>query len=118
PHGAVASFQLESELDEATGELPIAKDGRVVQCAGLAPQSREVMDWVEDHLALLETSVVRGHDLAARDDRDAVDVALDRDHLEREGARRAVTVAAEGDGLILVDRDRRADHTGIEPVRG
>jgi hypothetical protein len=117
-HRAVTSFQLAAELDEAGGELPIAEDGRVVQRAGLVPQGCQVVNRVEDHLALPETSRVRRHDLAARGDRDPVDVALDCDLLEREGARGAVTAAVEGDGLILVDRDRRADHAGIEPVPG
>ena len=46
-------------------------------------------------------------DLALGHDHHAVDVALDRDHPERECPGHAVAVAVEGDGLILVDRRLR-----------
>ena len=59
-----------------------------------------------------------GDDLAVRHDHDAIDVALDRHRLERKRARHAVTIAVEGDGLILVDRDRGLDHARVEPMLG
>src|SRR5262249_12152368 len=40
---------------------------------------------------------------------------------DRPGPRRpghAVAVALEGDGLVLIDRGRGADHAGVEPVAG
>ena len=61
---------------------------------------------------------MRRHDLALGRDHDAVDVALDADRLERERARHAVATAVEGDGLVLVDRDRRANHAGVKPMPG
>ena len=80
----MASFQLDAKVGEARGELPVAEDRRVVQRGGLASQSREVVDRIENHRMFAETSVVRRHDLALRRDHDAVDVALDADRLERE----------------------------------
>ena len=90
----------------------------MVQRAGLAAQRREVVERVEDHRLFLQGSFVGRDDLAVRHDHDAVDVALDRHHLECERPRHAVTVAVEGDGLILVDRDRGLDHAGVEPMPG
>ncbi len=100
------------------GRFHPRKSGEWSSAPGLRAQGREIMDRVEDHLALAETPRVRRHDLTSRHDRDAVDVTLHGDHLERQRTRRAVTIAVEGDGLILVDPDGRTDHAGIEPVHG
>ena len=56
--------------------------------------------------------------LAVRHDHDFVDIALDRHHPEREQPGHAVTVAVEGDGLVLIHGDRRVDHTRVEPMAG
>ena len=111
-------FQLGPERGEARGKLPVAKDRRMVQCSGLLAQRREVMDRIENHGLFLEGSFVRCDDLAVRHDHDLVDVALDRHHLEGKPAWHAVTIAVEGDGLKLVDRDRRPDHARVEPMLG
>ena len=58
------------------------------------------------------------NDLASGHNHDLVDVTLDRHHLEGESSRNAVPIAVEGDSLVLVHRDRRTDHTGIEPILG
>ena len=63
-------------------------------------------------LPLVDTRV-RRDGLASRHDHDPVDVALDRDHLERERPRDAVAIGVEGDRLVLVDGDR-----GIGSRRG
>ena len=51
-----------------------------------------------------------------RDDRDAVDEALDRHQPEGEGPGDAVAIAVEGHGLVLVHRDGGMDHAGLEPI--
>ena len=51
-------------------------------------------------------------------DRDVVDIALDRNHLERELTGHAIAVAVEGNGLILVNRNGRLDHARVEPMLG
>ena len=56
--------------------------------------------------------------LAVRHDHDPVDVALDSDHSERKRSGHTVTVAVEGDGLVLVHAHRGLDHTRVEPVVG
>ena len=58
-----------------------------------------------------------GDDLAAGDDHDVVDEALDRDDAEGERSRDAVPVA-EGHGLVLVDARGGLDHAGVEPIPG
>jgi hypothetical protein len=111
-------FQRGAELGEARGELPVPEDRRVVERTGLVAQRRQIVDRVEDHHLFVRTSLVGRDGLPCRHDHHAIDVALDRHHLEGERPRHAVTVAVEGDGLVLVDHDRGADHAGVEPVRG
>ena len=53
----------------------------MVQRTALAAQGREVMEWVEDHLAGMRGSLVGRDDLAAGHDHDPVDIALDRRQL-------------------------------------
>ena len=112
-------LQRGAEAGEARGELPVAEHRRVVQRAGLAVQRRQVVERVEDHrrASPSDRSWV-ATTWPSRHDHDAVDVALDRHHLERERPGHAVAVAVEGDGLILVDGDRGVDHAGVEPMRG
>ena len=113
---AVQWLQLGAEDGEASRELPVPVHWRVVQRTGLAAQGREVMKRVEHHLAGLRGPLVGRDDLAAGHDHDPVDITLDRHQLESELPRDTVPIAIEGDGLILVHGNRRADHAGIEPM--
>ena len=61
---------------------------------------------------------MRRHDLAVCRDHNAVDIAVHGNHLKCERTRNAVAVAVEGDGLVLVDHNRRTDHAGVKSVCG
>jgi hypothetical protein len=107
--GPVLAFQRRPQFAEDGRQLPAPEDVGVVQRRRPALQSAEVMLRVEDLLVLAVAARVRGQDLAAQHDRDAVDVALDRHRLEGGGARRAVAVVVEAGHLVLIDLGRLAD---------
>ena len=61
---------------------------------------------------------MRGDNLAVRHDHDAIDIPLERDRLKCERAGHAVTIAVEGDGLILVNCDRGPEHASVKLMPG
>src|SRR5271157_1447472 len=115
---AVKFLQCGAEVAEARGELPVTEDRRMIECAGLPAESREVVDRVENHLVFVETSRVCRDFSTLGDDYHAVDIALDGDRLKGKRSGGAVTVAVEGDGLVLVDHDRGTEDARVEPMLG
>jgi hypothetical protein len=68
----------------------------------LAAQADQIMEWIEDLLALAVTAWMAGDALAFGHDLNMFDVRLDRHLAKGVGARHAVIVVVEADRLILV----------------
>ena len=66
----------------------------MIERAGLAVERREKVDRIKNHGLFLQGARMRRDDLPLRDDHDAVDVALDRHHLEGVAPRHAVSRAS------------------------
>jgi hypothetical protein len=115
PVGPVLPFQRRPQFAEDGRQLPAPEDVGVVQRRRPALQGAEVMLRVEDLLVLAVAARVRGNDLTAQHDGDAVDVALDRHRPEGRCARHTVAVVVEAGHLVLVDLGRLAD-AGVERI--
>jgi len=73
------------------------------------------VEWIENLIARFIAAVMRGHDLIAMNDVNAVDVAFHRDGLEGHRSRDTVIHIVETCELILIDL-RRAPDTGIKAM--
>jgi hypothetical protein len=100
--GALLLLQVVPELAENGRQLPAAKDVGMIQRRRPSAQARQVVDGFEDLLALAIAAWMAGDRLAVRDDLDVLDVSLDRHLAKGMGARHAVVVVVEADGLVLV----------------
>ena len=107
--GAVLAFQVAAQFGEYGRQLPVPIDVGMVERRWPAAECGQVMQRVEDLLAVPIRTDMPGDDLVASHDLDAVDVALDRHGLKGEGTRHAVGIAVETSGLILVHLGRLAD---------
>ena len=107
--GAVLCFEVLPQLAEDGRQLPAAVDVGVIERRRLAAQADQVMERIEDLLALAITARMAGDALAVRDNLDVFDISLDRHLAKGPGARHAVVVVIEADGLILVHLGRLHD---------
>lgn len=105
----VLLFQGRPQFAEERGQLPAAKDVGVIERRRSAPQGAQIMLRIEDLLVLAVTARMRGQDLIAQDDVDALDVGLDRHRLKSRRTRHAVAVVVEADHLVLVGLGRLHD---------
>jgi hypothetical protein len=106
PHArprAVSSFQTLSEPRKDSGQLPAAVDVRMIQRRRTTPQRGQVVQRIEHLVAGLVTPPVAGNHTIAMHNVHAVDVAFDRDRLERIGPRHAVLNPIKTHQLILID---------------
>ncbi len=99
-------FQGLPQFPEQRRQVPVAKDIGMIQGCRLAPQHREIVQGVEDHLALLIATSMPGDDLVAGHDSHLINVALDCHRAEGPGPRHAVAIAVELHRLILVHLGR------------
>jgi len=114
---AVLSLQVGTQLAEYARQIPVTVQVGVIERGRLPLQRHQIVQRLQQLLALGVRAQVPGDDLAAGHDGDVIDVALDRHRLERERARHAVVVRVEADGLVLVHLGRLG-HAGVEGPRG
>jgi hypothetical protein len=100
--GAVLCFEVLPQLAENDGQLPAAVHVGVIERRRLAAQADQVMERIEDLLALAVTAWMAGDALAFGHDLNMFDVRLDRHLAEGKSTRHAVVVVIEADRLILV----------------
>jgi hypothetical protein len=107
--GAVLCFQVLPQLAENGRQLPAAIDVGVIERCRLAAQADQVMERIEDLLALAVTARMAGDALALGHDLNMFDVRLDRHLAKGVTTRHAVVVVIEADRLILVHLARLLD---------
>jgi hypothetical protein len=107
--GTVLCFEVLPQLAEDGRQLPTAVNIGVIKRRRLAAQADQVVDGIENLLALAKTARMAGDALAVRDDLDVFDISLDRHLAKGKGTRHAVIVVIEADGLILVHLGRLHD---------
>jgi len=112
---AVPIFQPRSQFAERRRKFPIAVDVRVIQRSRASGERHQVMQRIENLVAVGIAANVRGHDLIVVYDLNAIDVALDRHGLESNVPRDAVRHVVEACELVLVDF-RRLSNAGVEAV--
>ena len=92
-----------AERDRAIGQpCRMRLDSVEVEGGGASTQGGQVVDRIENLVALAVAAGVEGDDLPVGHDRDAIDVPLDGYGPESIGPRDTVTVVVEADGLVLV----------------
>jgi len=106
-------LQRATQLAEYRRQLPVAVDVGVVQRRRLAPQRHQVMQRIEDLLAVAVGTTMVGDYLPARHDRDAGHICLDAHLLKGVHARHTVAIAIEAHRLVLVHAGWLVQ-TGIE----
>ena len=105
PHAgprAVSSLQAFSEPRKHPRQLPAAVDVRMIQRRRTTPERGQIVQRIKHLVAGLVTPPVAGNHTIAMHDVHAVDVAFDRDCLERIGPRHAVLNLLKTHQLILV----------------
>lgn len=64
PITAGLAFELALHTSQGRRQFPILERRPVAQCAGLARQNRDVVEWVVDCLGAAEGAIMPAHDLA------------------------------------------------------
>jgi hypothetical protein len=107
--GTVLCFEVLPQLAKNGRQLPAAVDVGVIQRRRLPAKTDQIMERIEDLLALTIAARMAGDALAIRNDLDVFDVSLDRHLAKGPGTRHAVVIVIEADGLILVHLGRLHD---------
>jgi hypothetical protein len=115
--GSVLLLQVLPQLAEDGRQLPTAKDVGMIQRRWLSTQAGQVVDGVEDLLALAIRAWMTGDGLPIGDDLDVFDIRLDRYLAKGVDAGHAVVVVVEANGLIFVHLGR-VHEAGIEGTLG
>ena len=119
PHagtGSMPIFKPLTKFREHRRQRPLPVDVRVIQRRRSASQRDQIMQWIEDLIAVFVTAGMPGHDRVVMHDLHAIDVAFDCHTLKRTVPRHAVTDVVEAGQLILVDL-RGFANTRIEPMQ-
>ncbi len=87
---------------ERGGQVPALQRRRLIQCADLLLQQRQIMHRIEDHVSFLVGPAVAGDHLCAAANDDLMDVAPDLNLVVCVGDRDGIIV-----GAIADHRDRR-----------
>ena len=101
PITAGLAFELALHTSQGRRQIPILERRPVAQCAGLARQNRDVVEWVVDCLGAAEGAIMPTHDLAVLPAFQSVGIGADLDGPpDRTGVDRvAVLVEAHEAGL-------------------
>jgi hypothetical protein len=105
----VLCFEVLPQLAKNGRQLPAAVDVGVIERRRLPAKADQVMERIEDLLALAITARMAGDALAVRDNLDVFDVSLDGHLAKGPGTRHAVIVVVEANGLIFVHLGRLHD---------
>jgi hypothetical protein len=107
----VARFKTLPQLSKRRRQTPVAVDSRVIEIGWLHSQRGQVVQRIEQLLALAIRAIVPGHEHSVADDFDAIDVGFYRDRGEGLPPRHTVTILLPGDCLVLVDLADFADRS-------
>ena len=107
--GAVLRFEVLPQLAENGRQLPAAVHVGVIERCWLAAQTDQVMERIENLLALAVTARMAGDALALGHNFNMFDVGLDGHLAKGKSTRHAVVVVIEADRLILVHLARLLD---------
>jgi hypothetical protein len=99
---SVLLLQVLPQLPEDGRQLPAAKDMGMIERCRFAAEAGQVVDGLQDLLALAIGTWMAGDGLAIGHDLDVCDVSLDRHLAKGVGAGHAVVVVVQADRLILV----------------
>ncbi len=114
---AVTRFKTLSQLSKRRRQTPVAVDGRVIEIGWFHFQRGQVVQRIEQLLALAIRAIMPGHEHSVADDFDAIDVCFDRDRGEGMPPRHAVAILLPGDCLVLVDLADFADRGFERAIR-
>lgn len=104
--GTVLCFEVLPQLAKNGRQLPAAVNVGVIERRRFPAKADQVMERIEDLLALAIAARMAGDALAVRDHLDVFDISLDRHLAKGPGTRHAVIIVIEANGLILVHLGR------------